>query len=102
MGTLDKNAGIVCAEVEYEETHGLPANLQKVRGFPTIQIIQNERIKDQFAGFRTHDEVVAFALKHALPPAVGSKRSAPKASSASTKKKVKTKISVNSKVGGKK
>lgn len=61
---LSRDSGLVVAEVEYEFMSMLPASLRNIRGFPTLQIIQNGRVKDEYTGDRTLESIVSFARSH--------------------------------------
>lgn len=60
---LAKEKGLVVAEVEYSNMTVLPTSLRNTRGFPSLQIIQNKKISDEYAGDRSADSIVSFALK---------------------------------------
>jgi len=81
---IAKIPGISCAEIEYHQMIQLPSSLQKVSGFPTIQVIQNGRVKAEYAGDRSVESILAFARPYAvLPPSQIMTRSKTRAASSS-------------------
>ena len=65
---LEKNDGILCAEIEFNNMNKmLPAQLQ-VSGFPGIQIIEKGKVKAGYSGYRSYDEIVVFANTYAVAP----------------------------------
>lgn len=69
---LARDNGLVVAEVEYQHMGMLPASLRNIRGFPTIQVIQKGRVKDEYAGDRSCDSIVAYAKTFSTKPPVKS------------------------------
>jgi thioredoxin-like negative regulator of GroEL len=65
---LLRDKGVVVAEVEYRHMGVLPSSLRNIRGFPTIQIIQKGRVRDEYAGDRTPESIVEFARSFSAPP----------------------------------
>lgn len=65
---LSRDTGVVVAEVEYQHMSLLPASLRNIRGFPTLQIIQKGRVKDEYTGDRTLESIVTFARTHKPKP----------------------------------
>jgi thioredoxin-like negative regulator of GroEL len=58
--------GIEVAEVEYSNIGCLPNNLQQIRMFPTIQIIANGKVKQEYNGDRSQKSIEEFAKSHAI------------------------------------
>ena len=86
---LGANGGIILAEVEYEHMSMLPASLRNIRGFPTIQMLQNGRVKDEYSGDRSTQSIVDFALSYAVKPKpTPAPKSAPAKVAAAAKKPV--------------
>ena len=52
---------VECYDVEYNDMHKLPAELQKVRGFPTIQVIDGKKVKSEYVGERSIEGILNFA-----------------------------------------
>jgi len=52
---------VECYDVEYNDMHKLPAELQKVRGFPTIQVIDGKKVKSEYVGERSVEGILNFA-----------------------------------------
>lgn len=67
--TLDMK-NIPCVSIEYRQMSQLPPILQNISGFPTIQIIKNNKVIDEYRGDRSHDSIVQFALSHVHTPPV--------------------------------
>ena len=64
---LKNNTNIALAEVEYASMKILPKSLQNIRGFPTIQCIEKQKVKEEYFGDRSEESIVDFALSHAKP-----------------------------------
>jgi len=87
---LTTDPGIQIAEVEYQNMNMLPPSLQNIRGFPTLQIIEDKKVTSEYYGDRSFQSILDFAIsnskkakksrsvakKSASPPAA--KKSAPK------------------------
>ena len=71
--SLQKTPGINVVEVEYSNLQLLPPNLQNIRGFPTIQLIENKKVKEEYFGDRSYTSILDFAMKHAKPKKVATK-----------------------------
>lgn len=61
---LEVQNGIVVGEVEYSNMSALPASLQNIRGFPTIQVLEKGKVKTEYQGDRRLDSLLEFALNH--------------------------------------
>lgn len=70
---LELQREILVGEVEYSNIQSLPANLRNIRGFPTIQIVQNGKVKTEYQGDRHLDSLLQFAMHHATKPAAKKK-----------------------------
>ena len=57
---------VECYDVEYSDMHKLPAELQKVRGFPTIQVIDGKKIKSEYVGERSFEGILNFAKSNGV------------------------------------
>jgi thiol-disulfide isomerase/thioredoxin len=57
---------VECYEVEYSDMHKLPAELQKVRGFPTIQVIDGKKVKSEYVGERSFEGIMNFAKSNGV------------------------------------
>lgn len=57
--------GLQVAEVEYSNLSALPAQLRQIRGFPTIQMIENGKVKQEYFGDRSMNSIIDFATSHA-------------------------------------
>lgn len=57
--------GLQVAEVEYSNLSVLPPNLRQIRGFPTIQMIEHGKVKQEYYGDRSLGSIVDFATAHA-------------------------------------
>ena len=66
--TLSKNKDINVVEVEYDNISLMPKSLQGVRGFPTLQILKNGKLKHEYQGDRNHDDIVKFAVLQVAKP----------------------------------
>jgi thioredoxin-like negative regulator of GroEL len=64
---LGRDKGLLVAEVEYQHMSLLPSALRNIRGFPTIQVVQKGRVRDEYNGDRSTDSIVAFARAFATP-----------------------------------
>lgn len=80
--SLEKEKGIVVAEVEYSNMNILPTHLQNIRGFPTLQLIKNNKVHAEYSGDRSAKSIMDFALSY-VPKA---KEPAPKKAAAPRKK----------------
>lgn len=89
--TLQKTPGINVIEVEYSNLQLLPQNLQNIRGFPTIQMIENKKIKEEYFGDRSYNSILDFAMKHAKPKKVATKPKTTSSSNNVVKKATKKK-----------
>lgn len=56
------DADITVVEVEYDNMGLLPARLQNIRGFPTIQVVKSGKVKSQYQGERSLNGILSFAL----------------------------------------
>lgn len=79
---LARESRITLAEVEYQNMGNLPAYFRNIRGFPTIQVIQNGKIRDEYFGDRNVDSILSFARSFMAPVS--------EATSAATTKKAST------------
>ena len=61
---LKSGNGLQIAEVEYSNMSALPASLRQIRGFPTIQMIENGKVKQEYFGDRSMDSIVDFATSN--------------------------------------
>lgn len=61
---------IPCLTIEYHQMAHLPASLQNISGFPTIQVVKNNRVVEEYRGDRSHDSILQFALSHIPVPSV--------------------------------
>lgn len=61
---LEVQNGILVGEVEYSNMQALPASLQNIRGFPTIQVLQKGRVKTEYQGDRQLDSLFQFAMRN--------------------------------------
>ena len=62
---MKSDDGILLADMELSEMKKLPKNLQNVFGFPSIQIIKNNKKIAEFSDFmRTKENVIKFAKKY--------------------------------------
>lgn len=88
---LSRDNGIMLAEVEYQHMSMLPSSLRNIRGFPTIQLIQNGKVKDEYFGDRSADSIIDFARNFvkssASTPAKPKKAAVPKKSKDNNSKK---------------
>lgn len=57
---------VECYDVEYSDMHKLPVELQKVRGFPTIQVIDGKKIKSEYVGERSFEGILNFAKSNGV------------------------------------
>lgn len=64
---LKTGQGLQVAEVEYSNLSALPSHLRQIRGFPTIQMIESGKVKQEYYGDRTLGSIVDFAMSHAKP-----------------------------------
>jgi len=55
---------IPSCSVEYSNKGLLPENLREVMGFPTIQIISNGKIIDNYMGDRSEESLIEFSNKY--------------------------------------
>jgi thiol-disulfide isomerase/thioredoxin len=60
-----KNHGINVVEVEYTHMNLLPPALKSVKGFPTIEIVKSGKVKSEYQGDRSPEDIVRFAVSHA-------------------------------------
>lgn len=88
MKTQLGNADITVVEVEYDNMGLLPSRLQNIRGFPTIQVVKNGKVKSQYQGERSLDGMLTFALANAKKVRTAKSSSKP---ATSPKKKVASK-----------
>lgn len=65
---LKNNKGIIVAEVEYSNMTALPSNLRQIRGFPTIQVLENGKVKQEYFGDRSLASITEFATGYAIEP----------------------------------
>lgn len=70
---LETQSGILVGEVEYSNMQSLPMDLQNIRGFPTIQVLQKGKVKTEYQGDRNLNSLLQFALGHASVPVTRSK-----------------------------
>lgn len=80
---LSKENGLQVAEVEYEYMNMLPPSLQNIRGFPTLQIIENKKVKNEYFGDRSFESILDFGMANAKKEV----KAAPKKSAPAPKKK---------------
>lgn len=57
--------GVNVVEVEFSNLSALPSNLRQIRGFPTIQMIEHSKVKQEYFGDRSLNSIVDFAMAHA-------------------------------------
>lgn len=89
--TLTLNKDVHVVEVNYDAIELMPKQLQNVRGFPTLQIVVNGKVKKEYSGERDHDAIVKFALEQVKKrPASAATSKRPTSASTLKKKKVKT------------
>jgi len=62
---LEKNPGIVVMEVEYTNMKLLPSQYQNIRGYPTIEVFNEGRVKSEYTGDRSKSSIIEFAVSHA-------------------------------------
>lgn len=86
---LELQNGILVGEVEYSNMQALPAGLQNIRGFPTIQVLEKGKVKSEYQGDRRLDALLDFAMSHvrAPKPAAKAKAVAAKPKTAAAKPK---------------
>jgi thiol-disulfide isomerase/thioredoxin len=61
---LKSGDGLQVVEVEYSNLSALPTSLRQIRGFPTIQMIEHGKVKQEYFGDRSMNSIVDFALSH--------------------------------------
>lgn len=61
---LKSGDGLQVVEVEYSNMSALPSNLRQIRGFPTIQMIEHGKVKQEYFGDRSMNSIVDFAMTH--------------------------------------
>lgn len=61
---LELQHGIMVGEVEYSNMKALPTGLQNIRGFPTIQVLENGKVKSEYQGDRRLDSLLDYALTY--------------------------------------
>lgn len=61
---LRTNNDIITAEVEFNDMNLLPIQLRQIRGFPTIQLLDHGKVKQEYFGDRSLSSITEFALKH--------------------------------------
>jgi hypothetical protein len=52
---------IPCTRYEYAQLRTLPVSLQNISGFPTIQMIQNNKVIAEYYGDRSFASIITFA-----------------------------------------
>jgi thioredoxin-like negative regulator of GroEL len=62
---LKSGDGLQVVEVEYSNMSALPSHLRQIRGFPTIQMIEHGKVKQEYFGDRSMDSIIDFASSHA-------------------------------------
>lgn len=68
---MSNNQSLEMAEVEYQNMPLLPSKLRNISAFPSILMIQNGKVKDEYTGDRTVPSIMSFALSNV--PAAASK-----------------------------
>lgn len=71
---LETQSGIIVGEVEYANMSALPASLQNIRGFPTIQVLEKGKVKSEYQGDRRLDSLMDFAISHSKKATVKPKK----------------------------
>lgn len=61
---LELQNGIMVGEVEYSNMRALPAGLQNIRGFPTIQVLEKGKVKSEYQGDRRLDSLLDYAMTY--------------------------------------
>ena len=92
---MGNNSGISFKEIEYNDLHKLPPQLQKVSGFPTIQVVDKSKILAEYSGDRSMLSIMDFAKKWALTTTLRS-HTATKPTSKSSPAKPKAKATASS------
>lgn len=75
---LKKNDDIAVAEVEYSNMSDMPLNLRQIRGFPTIQMLDHGKVKQEYFGDRSMSSIAEFAMQHVKPKPKAKPKTKPK------------------------
>lgn len=82
--------GITLVKIEYSYMGLLPASLRNIRGFPTIQVLENGKVKDEYVGDRSAESIVQFAKSHAATSVAVPKKSTTTVKKPAAKRAAKT------------
>jgi len=55
-----KNKGVNIVEVEHQELEHVPKKYKKIKGFPTIQTIKGGKLKSEYYGNRSTEDIVKY------------------------------------------
>jgi hypothetical protein len=100
-GKLEKEQYIHNAQVEYKSIGLLPENIRKnIAGYPTIQIIKEQKVIAEYMGDRSSDSILEFANKYNIPPPPTTVKSKPAVSKSIPTNTQKPKAKANPKKKG--